>query len=169
MNTYILLKDLPELKAGQHLTNYNSFFYYPSPIPGGKLVKIKTDVVENNPEWFKKKEDPKPIDTPWDDRELKIKQYVTDFNKILSSQPSYHPDIEDPQEHNEFIDCSVLKEEVKKVQAERPPIGIMPEYIWVEQRVKELYEAIVRSNYSNCEAWIEEWNRHVSWLINRKK
>lgn len=61
---------------------------------------------------------------------------------------------------NDFIENTGIK---------RAPLGIMPEYIWVEQRVKEIQDAIQRNNFINCEDEIEEWNRHVNWLMNRKK
>jgi hypothetical protein len=51
----------------------------------------------------------------------------------------------------------------------RPETAIIPEHIWVELRVKELQDAFEKTHFTHCEAWIEEWNRHVNWLMNRKK
>jgi hypothetical protein len=50
------------------------------------------------------------------------------------------------------------------------PIGIMPEFIWVEHRVQELSQAILRYLNANLEVpneWYEERNKHIKWLKER--
>ncbi|MGJ1198858.1 hypothetical protein ACR777_05480 [Sphingobacterium spiritivorum] len=49
-----------------------------------------------------------------------------------------------------------------KKEVEKPPIGIVPDYIWKEQRIKELAAAITRflesSYFIISESWIKEYN-----------
>ena len=51
----------------------------------------------------------------------------------------------------------------------KPPIGIMPEYIWKEQRVVELTATIARYEQDeNAEKYlskIKEWKRELSRLL----
>jgi NAD-dependent SIR2 family protein deacetylase len=51
------------------------------------------------------------------------------------------------------------------------PIGVIPEFIWVEQRVQDLNDAILRYLNVNktipCE-WYEERNKHIKWLQDRR-
>lgn len=47
------------------------------------------------------------------------------------------------------------------------PIGIMPEKIWIEHRVMDISDAVVRYlnvNKKVPEEWYEERNRHINWL-----
>ena len=49
----------------------------------------------------------------------------------------------------------------------KPPLGIMPEWLWVEHRRDELKYAIVR--YLDAgevipAEWVEEHKRHCEWL-----
>lgn len=51
------------------------------------------------------------------------------------------------------------------------PIGVMPEFIWVEHRIQDLSEAILR--YLNINKvvpseWYEERNKHIEWLEARR-
>jgi hypothetical protein len=49
----------------------------------------------------------------------------------------------------------------------RPPIGIMPRYIWVEKRVDELKKCILRYKAAELEikpAWIRELMEHIVYL-----
>lgn len=49
-----------------------------------------------------------------------------------------------------------------KVEWDRPPIGIMPEYIWKQQRYLALWETIKRyteAGYIPKPEWIEEFHR----------
>lgn len=51
--------------------------------------------------------------------------------------------------------------------AEKPPIGIMPKYIWVEKRVDELKKSILRYKAAELEiepAWIRELMDHIVYL-----
>lgn len=51
------------------------------------------------------------------------------------------------------------------MKANRPPIGIMPRWIWEEKRFYELREAIARYYDAGCRIppeWIEEYNDMVS-------
>ncbi|MBK7883585.1 MAG: hypothetical protein IPJ81_07100 [Chitinophagaceae bacterium] len=46
----------------------------------------------------------------------------------------------------------------------KPPIGILPEYFWKDQRFKDLCEAIKRywdGGYKIPVEWIEEYNRLI--------
>ncbi|MGJ1352370.1 hypothetical protein ACR79P_08385 [Sphingobacterium spiritivorum] len=49
-----------------------------------------------------------------------------------------------------------------KKEVEKPPIGVVPDYIWKEQRIKELSAAIARflesSYFIISESWIKEYN-----------
>lgn len=52
--------------------------------------------------------------------------------------------------------------------AKRPPLGVMPRYIWEERRLEELRDAIYRyiSDVIHVPpAWIEEYNE----LIEKRK
>lgn len=68
-----------------------------------------------------------------------------------------------------YIENEKYKFEKKELIISAKTMGVIPEFIWVEQRVKELQDAFEITNFTDCEAWIEEWNRHVNWLMNRKK
>ena len=44
---------------------------------------------------------------------------------------------------------------------EKPPIGLMPRKVWLEQRMNEIGEAVQRYEDANKDApqeWIREWN-----------
>lgn len=51
----------------------------------------------------------------------------------------------------------------------KPALGIMPEYIWREQRVKDLKETLER-RLKNCDPILEEWyvelQNHTKWLVD---
>lgn len=59
--TYILLKDLPDAKAGDEyesvIAESNKKRYYRNKTKGG-FFTYSQEQVENNPEWFKLKEEP---------------------------------------------------------------------------------------------------------------
>ena len=53
----------------------------------------------------------------------------------------------------------------------KPPLGIMPEYIWKEKRRIELQKAIIRYLYvvkKVPEEWIREYNELVEYEEKRK-
>lgn len=46
-----------------------------------------------------------------------------------------------------------------KIQAEKPPLGLIPHRYWVEDRIREIYQAITRYNTVNKlvpNEWLEE-------------
>ena len=52
------------------------------------------------------------------------------------------------------------------------PIGVMPEYIWIEMRVRDLKDAIHR--YLNADKivpgeWYDEIKKHIIWMQEREK
>lgn len=54
---------------------------------------------------------------------------------------------------------------------EGPPLGIMPKWVWLEKRKKELREAIERymiSLYPVPEEWVDEYNELIR-IINKSK
>lgn len=51
------------------------------------------------------------------------------------------------------------------------PIGIMPEYIWIEHRIQDISNAIIRFAEADLDIpkeWYEERNKHINWLKWRK-
>ena len=49
----------------------------------------------------------------------------------------------------------------------KPPLGIMPEWLWISQRRSDLKEAIVRyldADKTIPAEWVEEHKRHCEWL-----
>lgn len=52
-------------------------------------------------------------------------------------------------------------ESVKINRIKKPPVGLMPKYIWDEQRHEEVKDAIRRYLSEDCQIpteWIEEYN-----------
>ena len=50
---------------------------------------------------------------------------------------------------------------------EKPPLGIMPDWLWISQRRSDLKEAIVRyldADKTIPAEWVEEHKRHCEWL-----
>ena len=48
---------------------------------------------------------------------------------------------------------------IVKIQAEKPPLGIIPHRYWVEDRIREIYQAIIRYHTVNKTVpneWLEE-------------
>lgn len=157
MDTYILRKDyLVCLLVGKNYTiPEKSGLYLDNPL----VYKVKgydylfsREFVEYNSEWFEKKESPS------------CKVHVDDYikGKILSS-PEWWEGVE------EYYKMRYAKHEDELIIYEKPRLSIRSEHIWMEERVRLLQDAIQRSGFKNCERWIEEWNRHVNWLMNRKK
>ena len=58
MSTYILQKDMPNLSKGTEFKKADNGWYYVDKDNFGMYYSIFSKVVENNPEWFKLKEDP---------------------------------------------------------------------------------------------------------------
>lgn len=49
----------------------------------------------------------------------------------------------------------------------KPPLGIVPQHIWLENRVTALGAAITRyavAGYTIDQAWVEEYNKHIMTL-----
>ena len=54
----------------------------------------------------------------------------------------------------------------------KPPIGLRPRYIWVEERVQELQAALWRcrnEQSDSTEIWLEELGNHLKHLRENKK
>ena len=66
-----------------------------------------------------------------------------------------------PQEDREIF--------IKTHCPERPPIGNIPEWMWVEERVRQLTEIIEAKHNQECEDLIEDWSRHANWLMRRNQ
>ena len=58
---------------------------------------------------------------------------------------------------------------IKKEEIEKPALGIMPEYIWIEKRIAELNQAIYRrrEKYSLTEPLIRQWQTEVDELYTK--
>lgn len=55
-------------------------------------------------------------------------------------------------------------------RTEAPPLGIIPEWAWLELRVGDLNEAILRYQHAGLQPspeWLEERIRHLTWLASR--
>lgn len=70
-------------------------------------------------------------------------------------------------------DLSLLTKapEVKEPLIEKPPIGVMPEWLWREQRMNELQKAIDRYDFAGMarnKEWVKEYSDHREWLHNWK-
>jgi hypothetical protein len=63
------------------------------------------------------------------------------------------------------------KSEVKEESEMKPPIGIMPEWMWKEVRYGDLADAIKRyvdsGSHQVPNEWIEEYNRLCKEINNR--
>lgn len=54
--------------------------------------------------------------------------------------------------------------------ANKPPLGIMPFWVWIAMRKNELSEAIIRYtkyDYPIPIEWVEEYNKHIEALRGR--
>lgn len=116
------------------------------------------DVVANNPEWFKLKE-PLNYTESWEykQQQKKLDEMFNDCRKIFLNE-MYKIKKEGREQLNK----------IGITETQRPPLDIMPEYIWREQRAIELAEYFQRVHFKNCEKQIAEWNEHANWLMKRK-
>ncbi len=69
-----------------------------------------------------------------------------------------------------FSDASLLREIEKEPKEgpenpEKPPLGLMPKQIWLEQRAMDLVAAMAR--YSPHGRWdkVLEWSNELEWII----
>ncbi len=56
-------------------------------------------------------------------------------------------------------------------KANKPPIGIEPEWIWTEKRREELAKAMIRrlnDPYPIPIKWVNEFNKHCETISKRK-
>ena len=52
-------------------------------------------------------------------------------------------------------------------QADKPPIGLRPRYVWVESRVDEILTALVRRREAGLGAkleWVQELLEHLEFM-----
>jgi hypothetical protein len=60
----------------------------------------------------------------------------------------------------------------ERIPAEKPPLGIMPEKLWKEQRIAELIDCLCRYKEKiyapSIKNWIDELNRLVKEVPNLK-
>jgi len=175
MDTYILQKDwiMPHtsmehstiIKAGTELTADGPNRMYK--LPQGYSFNYK--VVENTPEWFLKKE--RNIFSEELLKQIRAKGCFMQGQHKLMPNLFFDqiPAVKSVLGTGKEITNSPGFEESTKSYVSKPALGIIPEFIWKEYRVKELQQEMLKNGFQNCEEWIKEWNEHVNWLMNAKK
>lgn len=232
--TYILLKDLPDAKAGIELEyDGNDSYDYKSNrttnnTDDNTISWYKKEFVENNPEWFKLKEEDKRFVISDFLPDVSMKNGLGTWYSVFSNFPipqEKYPAIKlaieqainnnnvfnhekinkqlDRIHYLQALGCDLIsrvyywgnfkaetinekhleivlnelqlypttEEDISKRPPlpelppkseplqEKPPLGLMPEIIWLEQRIDEVHKAILR--YTNInkrvpQEWIEE-------------
>jgi hypothetical protein len=170
MKKYRLLKDLPYLKAGAIFV-FDGYDTYKCDeetaqfTDGTKWDALGQFAVENAMDgWFEEIKEIKPLliivgtngGQGWKD--------LFQFEAMPGKLPAIKQAIES------ILNNEQPKEEIKK----KPPLGLKPDYIWKEERLQEIRDAMgrfnVAHNYSKeCpQEWLDEKHELEKWISDRK-